>query len=303
MSLVPALLLARWRGVGTVLWGHGYSKDERPWRRWLRRTVASLATALLFYNQTEATRFGMMERRRGRLFVAPNCLDQTAIMAATAAWQDDPERLRSFRQAHGLTAGSTILFVSRLAPGTRLSILLRAAAELRQAFPALRMIIIGDGPERSAAEELVAATDLRDTVQFLGAIYDEEALAPWFLSADVFTYPGNIGLSILHAFGYGVPVVTSDRIAAQGPEIEALEPGTNGLLFPDGDAGALASMLEELLRDEPRRRRMGKGALRTVREEFNIERMVDGMERAIRFAADHQVSSTRRGTVHPESDR
>ena len=53
------------------------------------------------------------------------------------------------------------------------------------------------------ADSRAAALDL---VGDLGSIYDEIELAPWFLTADAFVYPENIGLSILHAFGYGLPV-------------------------------------------------------------------------------------------------
>ena len=51
LSLLPALLRAKAHGLPTILWGHGYSKQEQAWRAKTRSRVARLATALLFYNR------------------------------------------------------------------------------------------------------------------------------------------------------------------------------------------------------------------------------------------------------------
>lgn len=94
----------------------------------------------------------------------------------------------------------------------------------------------------------------------------------------------NIGLSLLHAFGYGLPVVTSDRLDAQNPEIEALRPSQNGLLYRHGDFKALAESLRELLTNEALRNALSKEAQRTVTEDFSLERMVDGFDKAIQLS-------------------
>ena len=122
-------------------------------------------------------------------------------------------------------------------------------------------------------------------MRFLGAVYDEMALAPWFLSADAFCYPANIGLSLLHAFGYGLPVITTDRNELQNPEIEALEPGRNGLVYKHDDLEALASTLERVIVDRPLRESLAAEALVTATQRFNLRTMVDGIEQAIRYAA------------------
>ena len=64
-----------------------------------------------------------------------------------------------------------------------------------------------------------------DSIRWLGALYEQEVMAPWFLSAKVFVYPGYIGLSIMHAMGYGLPVITHDNMDNQSPEVAALRNG------------------------------------------------------------------------------
>ncbi|MCC7351647.1 MAG: glycosyltransferase family 4 protein [Phycisphaerales bacterium] len=281
-SLIPALLRARANGVATILWGHGYSKTESAWRSWPRRKVTELATALLFYNHTAARQFVEMGWDPKRIFVALNALDQTPIQAARRHWLDRPEELARFRRENRLDSGPVILFVSRFDPANRLDLLLHAAEQLRARYPRLKLVLIGKGPDEAPLRALSISLGLADRAHFMGAIYDEMKLAPFFLSADLFCYPANIGLSILHAFGYGLPVVTSDRIESQNPEIEALRDGGNGLLYADGDIDALAAALQRVLDDSALRQNISAGAIQTVTEQFTLENMVDGFEAAVR---------------------
>ena len=113
-------------------------------------------------------------------------------------------------------------------------------------------------------------------IEFTGAIYDPWALAPWMLGAALMPYPVNLGLSLHQAFGFGVPVVTSDRWLDHGPEFDALVDGETGLLYRAGDVGDLAAGWTRLLRDEPLRRRLAEGAHRRAIEVDTLPRMVQG---------------------------
>ena len=288
-SLIPALLRAKRRGVGTVLWGHGYSKSESPWRRRLRERSAGLADALLLYNRAAAASYVDAGADPKRVFVALNSLDQSPIQAARQPWIDDPARLDRFRRDHGLDGTSNVLFVSRLQPANRLDLLVEAASLLLPTHPRLNVLIIGKGvEERQRLETIARERGVAAAIRFLGPIYGEEQLAPWFLASDVFCYPANIGLSVLHAFGYGLPVITSDDATAQNPEFEAIRHGENGLLYPPDDTDALATTLDRLLSDDTQRLAMGDAARQTVLDEFSLKRMVDGMEAAIQYAAAYQ---------------
>jgi glycosyltransferase involved in cell wall biosynthesis len=292
-SLAPALLLARLRGVGTVVWGHGYSKRERRAARALRNGIARLADCVLLYNHTAAE--ALLGKGAGsdrsspvrsqRVHVALNALDQGPIAQARDTWRASPGRMEEFRAARGVSGRRLALFVSRLEAENGVDLLIRAAANLREAHPELTVAIIGKGPDQEDLQRLARELGVEDRVIFAGAIYDEGDLAPWFLSSDVFVYPRNIGLSLLHAFGYGLPVITDDNLAGQNPEIEALRDGENGLLYPAGDVGGLAAAISRALSDESLRQRLSAEAERTAHERFSLKNMVGGMEAAIRAAA------------------
>ncbi|MBX3359084.1 MAG: glycosyltransferase family 4 protein [Phycisphaeraceae bacterium] len=285
MSGWPALRLARLRGVPTLLWGHGYSKNESEKRFRLRVRMGKEATAVLLYNHTAAERVIEAGIPRERVFVALNALDQGPIQSARERWISEPARLEAFRREAGLEGGKVVLFVSRLDPANRVDLLLQAAAKIKDRHGALRVVIVGNGPDLDRLRAMAGTLGIAANVQFPGAIYDEDRLAGYFLASRVFCYPANIGLSILHAFGYGVPVVTGNDIASHNPEIEAIREGENGLLFRHDDADSLAQVLDRQLGDADLSARLGAGAHRTVMERFTLKNMVDGMEAAVRYCA------------------
>jgi glycosyltransferase involved in cell wall biosynthesis len=95
------------------------------------------------------------------------------------------------------------------------------------------------------------------------------------MSARALVHPGKIGLSLLHAFGYGCPVVTNGDIGAHTPEIAAFRVGETGLLFNEKDPGALAAAIGAIVSSPESRERMSRCAIRVAREDFNVGVMVE----------------------------
>ena len=287
LTLIPAMVRARASGMGVVLWGHGFSKQESALRGALRNGVARRAHSVLVYNRSTADALVAGGLDANRVFVAPNALDQAPIQAAREHWLAEPDRLAGFRREHDLGEGPVLLFVSRLGADRRADVLLRAGALLRDAHPDLRVAIVGDGPDSGRLRALSTELGLDDLARFPGAVYDETELAPWFLSASAFVYPVNIGLSLLHAMGYGRPVITSDNLRNHGPEIDALRPGHTGLTYKEADHEDLARVVGGLLGDDALRTRLGEAAHRDALERWSVPAMVDGFVEAIRHAAEH----------------
>jgi glycosyltransferase involved in cell wall biosynthesis len=130
---------------------------------------------------------------------------------------------------------------------------------------------VGDGAERKALEEFVAATPgLRGHVRFLGQRSD----IPEFLSAiDTYVLPSlceGISNSLLEAMATGLPVVASKV----GGNPEVIVEGETGLLFPTGNHRELAAQLVLLYQDFEFRARLARAAVQRVREQFSLEHMV-----------------------------
>jgi len=152
-----------------------------------------------------------------------------------------------------------ILCVAHLYPRKDVATLLHALAQMRQ--PA-RAHIVGDGPEFGRLQQLARQLQLGPGVEFLGHI-PLAALRREYRNADIFCLPSRqegFGIVLLEAMAAALPIVAAR--AAAIPEVVA--EGECALLFPPGDAVALAATLDRLLGDEPARRHLGQNGQRHV---------------------------------------
>jgi glycosyltransferase involved in cell wall biosynthesis len=294
VTLAPCLVLARTLDVSLVLWGHGYPRQPRRVTDAVRNAYGRLADGVLLYSRSVASR---LVQQHGfsteRVFVANNALDQTAIQAATRYWVERPAMLQSFQLEQGLDPAQTLIFVSRLEPENRIDLLLRATLLLRQSRPGVRTVIIGDGSDRSTLERLARSLGIVKQVIFTGPVYDEIELARWMLSAALLCYPTRMGLSLLHAFGYGLPVVTTDSATAQAPELDALIDGKNGLRYQDGNIEQLAGACSRLLNDGSLRQQLSERALQTVADEYSMDTMVGGFVELFDWVRTRRTTASR----------
>ena len=144
----------------------------------------------------------------------------------------------------GWTARPTLITVARLQPWKGIDHLLAALSEL----PELRLIIVGDGPDRSRLQAL--ARPLGDRVVFTGLLAANEAHRLMAAADGLALFSGYEGLShtLLESLHLGTPVLASDK----GGNSEIVKHGLNGLLVPHVDVAALRWGIQQLLdrRDE-----------------------------------------------------
>ncbi|MEP7356322.1 MAG: glycosyltransferase family 4 protein [Anaerolineales bacterium] len=196
-------------------------------------------------------------------------------------WGVPPERVRTIyngvpladyaaakprpRTAPGLQA----VYAGRLASWKGVDTLLRALAGLSQ----VRALILGDGPEEVALKRLAAELGLGPAVVFAGR-QPQAHMRQQLQQADVLVLDSEYeGLShtLLEAGALGLPCIASYR----GGNPEVIQPGSNGLLVPYGDVGALRAALAQLQTDEPLRYRLACQA-KTLSERFDFEKTLAG---------------------------
>jgi glycosyltransferase involved in cell wall biosynthesis len=273
VSNVVLATAARLMGRRVVLWGQGHTASANPWTERVRLAWWKGFDNLFVYADQEVGWLEARGFRRQHIVAMNNGLDQRGIDAIAAEW--DEQRLAEWRERVGLTGRTLVLSCARLDPKNCFELWLEAMPAAIARFPDLMWCVVGDGRERRSLETRAHELGVDDHVRWLGAILEERELAPWFLSSRLLIHPGAIGLSLLHAFGYGLPVVTHDDPQGQMPEFEALEPEVNGLVYGRGDVASLADTVCRGLADEQLRRRMSADARRTAREKYNVEIMVD----------------------------
>lgn len=153
---------------------------------------------------------------RADVVVLPNGIDNVA-------WQVTP-RPHDPRSV-------TIVSVMRLAPRKRPLHLLKMMKQVRERVPAdidVRLVVIGEGPERSSLEKYIASQGLEGVVELRGRLTRDE-IHDFYADADVFVAPANLesfGIAALEARCAGLPVVAKSRTGIR----EFVEHGQEGLL-------------------------------------------------------------------------
>lgn len=288
LSLIPALLKARWKGIRTVLWGHGTSKRDSSLRRRLRYIVTHLADGVIFYDKQTAEQMvkaGLLSKKKAH--VAPNAIDSNNINAVRLSLAEQPELLQEFCETKGITPTHTILFVSRLHRDNRLDLLLEAMPIILSQHPEAKVLIVGKGDvEQERLVELAAERSISKAIVFSGPVFDETELGKHFLSSSVFCYPENIGLSFLHALHYGLPVITCNDRSRQNPEFCHFEDGINGYLYQADSPENLAMKICSLLQDSDKRTQMASHNLEFASKHLSIQAMADGFIRSLHSQTD-----------------
>jgi len=170
------------------------------------------------------------------------------------------------------------LFAGRLVKEKGIFTALRAM----ELLPDCRLLVVGAGQAEAAAQQYASERSLGN-VTFLGLRYGPDLMSvldgaravlvpsEWFDTCPVI---------LQQAFACGKPVIASDIDGI--PEV--VSHGVNGLLFPPGDAAALARGMAELAADEERRLRLACNARRMAEAEFTPQRRIDGLRAVIAFA-------------------
>lgn len=180
-----------------------------------------------------------------------------------------------------------ILMVARLDPIKDPATLLRAWAPLAPLHPHWQLQLVGDGPDRSALEQLAASLGLDPRQVLLGRRDDIAALLG---QADLFAFSTTaaegFGIALIEAMAAGLPLLASDVPACR----EVLADGAAGLLLPAGDAETWRQALVRLIHSPEQRRALAGAALAsasTYDSRRCAERWFQLLQAAPATAADH----------------
>jgi N-acetyl-alpha-D-glucosaminyl L-malate synthase BshA len=162
-----------------------------------------------------------------------------------------------------------LMHISNFRPVKRVLDVVRVFDRVHREMPSV-LVMVGDGPDRLAAEEEARVLGIEKDVLFLGRI---DAVAPLLASADLFLLPSDresFGLSALEALACGVPALAY----GVGGIVEVIENGVTGVLHKVGDLDAMAASALAILRDETRWHAMSTAAAADARARFSLEQIV-----------------------------
>ena len=251
------------------LFVHRYIAVSKDLARWLVATVGvSAKNVRQIYNGVDHQCF------------APQTVKPLALLPAP--WQ-------------GLDGIVVVGTVGRLTPVKDQQALLQAIARLRAENPELgarlRLLIVGDGPLRTALQQSIESLSLHDVAWLAG---DRKDVPDLLQAMDIFVLPSlgeGISNTVLEAMASGLPVIAT----AVGGNVELVQEGFNGALVPVGDPAKLAAAIAALASNEQERARQGKNARQFVCTQFDWERTVGA------YLGVYDELLGRRGTAPVES--
>jgi N-acetyl-alpha-D-glucosaminyl L-malate synthase BshA len=194
----------------------------------------------------------------------------------------NPELVAAMRPRFAEPNERLLVHLSNFRPVKRIQDVVQVFARVAKAMPA-RLMLIGDGPDRSVAEYLARQNNVQDRIHFVGKQDNVHELLPL---ADLMLMPSEMesfGLAALEAMACSVPTIAT-RVGGV-PELihdsghdsgnDSGNPdGQNGLLFPVGDTESMSTAAISLLSNQPRLEAMARAGRKTAQDHFCSSRVI-----------------------------
>ena len=271
ISTWAAAAVARLRGRSVFFWTIGWHRPEYALKRLVRQSFYRLANELWLYGDV-ARKIGEQQGFPAKKMRVIYNSHESRTSVGTSNIAVTP-----------IEAGATVAVgaVIRLNAVKKLHLLIDAVALLGAAGRQVRIIIGGDGPERS---RLVAhARREYVDVVFLGPVYSSASLAAIYERISVTVVPAAVGLTAIQSMSHGVPVISEDNAHAQMPEVESIIPGNTGDLYRPGNVADLADrILHWIDRVAADRSAVGERCKWEVADKWNAESQSEAILEALR---------------------
>jgi glycosyltransferase involved in cell wall biosynthesis len=281
LAPTPAILLGKWYGKRVIL-NYRSGEAEDHLRRWARTAipVMRLADAVVVPSGYLVDVFARVGLR-------------ACVVANAVEFDQFP-----FRERKPLRP--VFLSNRNLEAHYNVACVLRAFAQIQRSYPDARLLVAGEGTQRSALRLLAGDLRLRNT-EFVGRVSPDqmpklyEATDVYLNAPDVDNMPG----SILEAFASGLPVVTTD--AGGIPYI--VRHAETGLLVPRGDHEGMAAAALRLLADPPLAERLTARALEECRRKYAADAVVGEWQSVYEDLVAYAGASAADRAVRPDSQR
>lgn len=225
------LILFKILGVRTVVWTHGLYGNEGRLKRWIRLIFYDLFDQVLVYNNRSAglLKVGGIQKEKIKVIYNSFNYHELKYLSKTKA----PQKFETF----------SLVFIGRLTAVKRLDLVIRALRGVEARGITMDLHLIGDGACRAVLEDMVARTEMQKQVYFHGKMLDLSESTPLIRMCHLGVAPGNVGLTAVHLFSLGIPVITHGDWNFQMPEREIIEENVTGGTFLRDDVTSLTNEL------------------------------------------------------------
>ena len=230
-TILVSFYLILFTKIKVHYWTHGMSKSNSRLQFGLTKFLYSKASLIFTYE--EKGKEGLISKMgidENKIIVVKNCLNE---------WDYGFNK-----EIENTSADNTvlnILFSGRLTKEKSVVTLIEAIKKLVDQNIDIQCVIIGDGAMKMELENLAHELCLTEHIVFKGALYQED-VEKYFRSSDIFVLPGKVGLSIVHALSFGLPVITTS-LPIHSPEAAILKQNENAFFFNGKSAEELSKTI------------------------------------------------------------
>jgi glycosyltransferase involved in cell wall biosynthesis len=266
-SNIWGVVFGRLSGVPVVVTHeHGWAFEGRRMRMFLDRELIGRGSD---------AHVAVSREDRRRMIEVEKIDPETAVFVPNGISSLRPPSGRDVRADLGIGAGDPVVIsVGFLRQPKAMDVLIEAAARIAPRFPALKVLIVGEGDDRPTYEALIDRLGLGATVSLLGLRSDVPDLLAASDVAVLSTNSEGSPLSVMEYMDAGLPVVAT-RV---GGIPDLIDHGVEGLLVEPQDAEGLGEAIARVLGDPDEARRMGERARARRRREFDIGVMAENLQ-------------------------
>lgn len=290
LNIYILFLLRKFLKFKIILWSFGYDpvkgfNPDKYFTDKIRLYLSQKADAVIFYWENGKEEVSRYSKVTGHYFVAPNTLDTDKQTELKRKFEiTGKEKIKS---ELGVKEKFHFVYVGRLLEDKQIDLLLKAFSHLEKDTAEIRLTIIGDGPEKSNLENLSRELKLKN-IFFTGEITDDELTGKWIFISDAFVMPGRLGLSVVHTFCFGTPVISQKKEKHfHGEGIGYVKDGVNGFLAEDENISELAERMKRIISDPELSDRLRTNAFYSSQNECSAENMINGINSAVEYVSKH----------------
>lgn len=254
------LLLRKWSGNKTILWGHAWPREgSKSKSDKLRNIMRKLSDEIIVYTKTQ--QYELQNKMTSKkIKAAPNSIYYK--------WQ--------MTTNNDFNLIKNIIYVGRLTKSKKPILLVKSFhLSLKNIPDEANLILVGDGGERVLIEKYIKQNNLSNRIKLLGHIDDYKKLKELYSTSLASVSPGYVGLSATQSFGFGVPLIISKN-EQHSPEYEAIKINMNSTFFNTDSTESLSHEIIKLYKKKELWVNNRTNICNFCRENYSIEVMAEG---------------------------
>ena len=233
------LIVAKILGKKTYIWTHGWYGRESKIKKIIKKSFFRMSTKVLLYGNYAKNLIINEGVQEDKLVCVFNSLDHLAQLKIRKQLF-----YNSIFKDYFKNNDPTLIFVGRLQKSKKIEQIIETIYLLKTRGVKCNLVIVGKDDENLNLNSLISSYGIDKQIWLYGECYDELKIGELFFNSHVCVSPGNIGLTAMHSFVFGTPVITHNNFKNQMPEFEVIEDNVTGSFFNENSVENLTEKIK-----------------------------------------------------------